>query len=299
MSTATSSVVPSLECEAAEEAAKFIARKNPQLARDFIDHMRAKGEEKKNEHRVRAAGGRIRQGFLRWAAWMEDGLVAPLPTPAAVFHDPVEKAIFGAKSAPADADEIQLDAQTMQEIERQQAEERAQKEKQQRLIYMLSSEATTKLTLLDPKKGLSEIVGPPEIIEFEGEKAIFVYSYTVARYGKEVRHDYRANGIPVTTKHPDMIMGEDGQRLIRSYENKDGPALFYVKVLLFREGMYFRGYFNVKGSTSDEEKLTRYYQIIGGKVTPITALDYQRLENMRAAGLDPADPRWATQNPTT
>jgi len=292
----TNSTIPSIECEAAEEAAKFIARTNPQLAQDFIAHMRKRGDERRAEHRVRAAGGRIRQGYLHWAAWMEDAVSAPLaaPAPVIVLKDPVEQAIFGGRLAIQPDDEVHLDASTMAEIEKQQAEEKAKREERQRFLYTLSSEATMKLSSFDSTKGLSEMVGAPEIVEFEGKKAIFVYSYTAPRYGRKIRHDYRANGVPVTTKHPDMVMGEDGQRLIRSFETTDG-AIFYVKVLAYKDGMYFRGYFNVEGNNSDEEKLTRYFQIINGKMTTITALEYQRLENMRSAGLDPADPKWSSQ----
>jgi len=295
MANATNSAVPSFECEAAEEAARFIAQQNPQLAREFVQHMRKRGDERKAEHRVRSAGGRIRQGYMHWASWMEDVLSSPVqPTLKVVFTDPIEAAIFGQRTAEVPSEEdAPFDANFMKDLERQQQEEKAKRDERQRFLYYITNEATSKLSLFDPKKGLSELVSQPEILEFEGAKVIFVYSYTTLRYGKKVRHDYRANGIPVTTKHPDMIMCEDGQRLIRSFEN--GNALFYVKALEYHDGMYFRGYFNVEGNQSDEERLTKYYQIINGEVTAISALEYQRLENMRAAGLDPADPKWASQ----
>lgn len=279
-------VVPSLEAEAAEEAARFIASANPQLARDFIQHMRKRGEQRRAEHKPPHAGGRIRKGYMQWAQWMEPATRVSQP-----LKDPVEAVLFRTKSTTAaQTAQVDLGQTFLREVEKQEAQEKAEVEAKRAFLLETSQLATEKLQELNTSSGLSEIARLPEVVHHYHNQdgvsttstTIFVYSYTVKRYGREVRHDYRANGLPVTTKHPQMLTMEDGQRLIRSRDTDDGKV--YVKVLEYQDGMYFRGYFHVSGSASDVEDLTCYYQVNGDRIVKITAAEYQRLENLRASG---------------
>lgn len=115
-------------------------------------------------------------------------------------------------------------------------------------------------------------------------RVIFVRSSTAPLFkthGPTVKHDFRANGKPVTINHEQMFRQLDNQRLIRSKVVSGRSHEYYVKALQYQEGMYFKGYFVVDGE--EKQDLARYYVCQAGKVVTIDEAEYRRLENEAAA----------------
>jgi hypothetical protein len=116
-------------------------------------------------------------------------------------------------------------------------------------------------------------------------RIILVHSSTAPLFGTKtiVKHDFRADGKPVNVHHEAMFRQLDGQRLIRSKVFIKGAHEYYVKGLQYRDGMRFKGYFEVNGL--DQSHLTRYSQVQGNRVVQITEAQYRDLENQAAGKL--------------
>jgi hypothetical protein len=101
-----------------------------------------------------------------------------------------------------------------------------------------------------------------------------------SRLNPKVKHDFRANDIPVTHSHPAMLEQSHNQRIIRSRSTGRGGQEYYVKLLRYVEGMVFRGYFVV----DDIEKadLTTFWIAHKGKILPISETVYHRRLNVLA-----------------
>lgn len=115
-------------------------------------------------------------------------------------------------------------------------------------------------------------------------KIILVRSSTaplMGTHGPTVKHDFRANGVPVNHKHNMMIRQNNGEKLIRSRVLQPKKHEFYAKGLQYQDGMFFKGYFEVDGV--EQPNLTRYYVCRGNDVTQITESEYRDLENQAAA----------------
>ena len=115
-------------------------------------------------------------------------------------------------------------------------------------------------------------------------RVIFVRSSTAPMFGTHgptVKHDFRANGKPVTVNHEGMFRQLDNQRLIRSKVVAGKSHEYYVKALQYQEGLYFKGYFVVDGE--ERAELARFYVCRSGKVVTIDEAEYRRLENEAAA----------------
>ena len=286
----TDNSVRPFELRAAEDVAKFFALTAPTLFTDFTQFLRARGEERKVSHPNAAAGSRVGSTHTRWVADLEKSfqdVKSSLPlTPTVQTKpeevDPLEARFFPATvktapSTPAVASVEVLSSKELAEIERDEAVRKEAREKRKAFCIKVSDEACERLDTFNTNMSMTDLARPPEIVEFDGEKSLFVYSYTLVRYGKEIRHDYRYNNVSATTKHPEILIMPDETKLFRSIT--EGESTFYVKVFPYKEDGYLRGYFNEKGKGKDEEDIERYYQVTQGTVKPISKLEYQKLEN--------------------
>lgn len=128
-----------------------------------------------------------------------------------------------------------------------------------------------------------------EIHAESGTRVILARSSTApmfSTHGPVVKFDFRANGVPVNHKHPDMFRQNDGLKLIRSKVIKKGAHEFYAKGLEYRDRMIFKGYMEVNGE--EDPGLTRYFQVRGDQAVRISCEEYKTEENRRAAGDDAA-----------
>lgn len=119
-------------------------------------------------------------------------------------------------------------------------------------------------------------------------RVVAVCSSTIRIFGKaktgpqgepniSVKHDFRADGIPVNHKHPGVMEQLDGDHIIRSVGDTK-TEIVYVKMMRYTEGMVFKGYFTVDGVEGRMDPV--YYRVANGTVTRIPEDLYKRRINM-------------------
>lgn len=161
----------------------------------------------------------------------------------------------------------------------------------QNFVFWAAQKADAELQLLAEKRGDDLWLNAVTVEVFPDDpnmKVIFVRSSTAPLFGHDggpiVKHDYRANGLPVTIHHEQMFRQGDNQRLIRSKVIRAKNHEYYVKALRYVDGTFLRGYFTVDGD--ERSDLARYYQVSGNKVEQINENQYRVAENRKAAGMN-------------
>lgn len=299
--------VPSLEREAASAAALFLIQKCPSACREFIEFMRQQGELARQNHRNPSAGGRVRAGYQQWADWMarnlqQAGLKPEESSPPVHDDDPLEKALLGSTSkfTPTRIEGVleiktrlpdeELSEEALRDLDKAIEEDTRKKRVRSEFVLAVCQYADLRLAAMceNRTEKLSKLVSRPTIFTNGSEhKAVVVQSFTVTRDHKTVKHDLKANGTPITVRHPDMLVQTDQQKLIRSKVITPKREEFYVKVLEYRDGMIFKGYFEV--AREDKEDQSVYFQVRGDEVVQIDEKTYREAENYLAAGRNPVE----------
>lgn len=201
-----------------------------------------------------------------------------------------EKAILLATRKPIEAVETvlpRLDDSDAKAMQRAAEEAEANEKRLQEYVLWACQRADAEVETLRKKHGealWSDAVTVEQYANYPLLRVIFVRSSTAPMFGAHgptVKHDFRANGKPVTVNHEGMFRQLDNQRLIRSKVVAGKTHEYYVKALQYQEGMYFKGYFVVDGE--ERAELARFYVCRSGKVITIDEAEYRRLENEAAA----------------
>jgi len=184
-----------------------------------------------------------------------------------------------------------LDAEDAEQIRRAVEESEAAEKRLHDFVLWACQKADTEVDLLKAKQG-EAVWSDALTVETFGDhplmRIILVRSSTaplLGTHGPTVKHDFRANGKPVTVNHDQMFRQLDSQRLIRSRVVQSKSHEYYVKALQYQEGMYFKGYFVVDGE--ERHDLARYYICRKGKIESIDEAEYRLLENQAAARRSP------------
>lgn len=173
------------------------------------------------------------------------------------------------------------------EIQRAAEEANALLKKQQDFVEWACRRADAEADLLRTKTGEALWTDAVTVESFPADptmRIVFVRSSTAplfGTHGPSVKHDFRANGVPVTVNHDLMFRQLDNQRLIRSRVIRTNFHEYYVKALKYQEDMYLKGYFRADGE--DRHNLTRHYVVSGGKVRQVTDAEYREYENRAAS----------------
>lgn len=212
--------------------------------------------------------------------------VAPKPVPDTSKLSPTERALL-LNTTMEDVASIPLNDDEKAEIQKAAEEANALLKKQQEFVEWACRRADAEADVLRTKKGEALWTDAVTVETFPSDptmKIVFVRSSTaplLGTHGPSVKHDFRANGIPVTVNHDLMFRQLDNQRLIRSRVIRTNYHEYYVKALQYQEDMYLRGYFRSDGE--DRHNLTRYYVISNGKVRQVSETEYREYENKAAS----------------
>lgn len=278
--------LPSTRTEAGEAVLRFLTERYPEALRELSQHMREQAKTS-NVARVKAR-------FEAWAEWVIRDL-----GPKGPKQDPLEALILPPVKKKKEVTKVIDEEDDFEAIFLSSQEDQKRRERQGRIVRAVSDKAVKhNYDLIErfDKVGLSELITTPEVITFEeegGYQVLMVYSITTTKRGVTTKHDYTANGQGVTISHPDMLIGLDGKRILRSAgrgdPNKEGGVISYAKALECRDEMYLKGYYEIDKhddkSAKDREDLTVYYKVSNGKLVKISALEYQLgWENKCSAG---------------
>ena len=293
-----------VQAEAAEtirqttEAARTVVTKN------FKDWRRVVWAE--NEALLTPYVERTEVGTLRWknkngagpTPVADIGIVSPKPatpqkakpqTPEKKLSATEQAILVGSRRGIAVVPEVvdKLDANDAEQIRRAVEEVEATEKRLHDFVLWACQRADAEVDVLRSKHG--EALWENSLtVETFGDyplmRVILVRSSTaplLGNTGPTVKHDFRANGKPVTINHDLMFRQLDNQRLIRSRIVAGKAHEYYVKALQYQEGMYFKGYFVVDGE--ERHDLARYYICRNGKIETIDEAEYHSLENQAAA----------------
>lgn len=228
---------------------------------------------------------------------------APKPVPAKVGRalSPLEQRMFVASAkagnvAPeqvaATATDTALDPEVAELLAKAADEAQAQGQLKSDYILWACNRADEIQAAYNQREGEALWTNPILVESFPGKpdwKAVFVCSSTAPLIrdpsvaSPNVKHDFRANEVPVTHAHPLAFKQADGMKIIRSKVIKKGSHEYYVKALEYVDGTFFKGYFVVDGVEDAQAIPPRYYQIQGMKVVRLTEQEYQACQNRLAA----------------
>lgn len=173
----------------------------------------------------------------------------------------------------------------------QQIVEQTYQEEQERIEFtrwlgQRTVEELEKLVVPSPKTGEAVWTGAVTVETYSPNHRFILFRSSTApllgNRGPIVKHDFRANGIPVTINHPQMLRMKDEKtgkmnRVIRSKVLNGKEHEYYCKAMEYQEGMYIKGYFTVNGA--ERHDLTRYFVCRNGAVHSISEVEYRKLEN--------------------
>lgn len=227
--------------------------------------------------------------------------VSPAPRPPAVRASrplsPLEQRMFlaaagktGVQPSPSVASELDPEMA----LQLAQAADEAQRsiQTQQNFIQWVCTQADTLLVEHVQREGEALWREPIRVLCFPEDRrlrAIFVLSSTAPLLRGEasspvVKHDFRANGLPVTHAHPEAFRQADGLKVIRSKVVRKGHHEYYVKALNYQNGMFFKGYFVVDGTEDGSAVPPRFYQVREERVTSLSEAAYHTVTARQAAG---------------
>ena len=292
---------PSLCSIAAEVFAAFLASKNSELCKEAADHMVAQSEVYIKAAGLTASRSKARNIFRDWSNLMLRALEDSKPSKSNIPIDPIEARIYRKKMEKASRSltpnkAFELEPEVVAAILNDETEKKAIERRENGKLFLshicdLATQLSEKMMIDGKTLGVTALQQPPIIIHKYGFKGVLVQSFTVERNGDRFKCDFKANQRAVNIGHPDIIQTQDNNRLIRSNTGRKGYIKgaheFYVKGLRYEEGMVFMRYLCANGE--DQSDLATYYQIDNGEVVETTVARWKEVENLLAAGRDPAE----------
>ena len=247
-----------------------------------------------------SATGELKEiGDTTTSPMIEPVQVAPKPAPIKASRplSPLEQRMLvskGGKTGYQPSQEVQeeLDPEMARQLALAADEAHASIRVQQNFIQWVCIQADTLLMEHQKNEGEALWANPIRVMVFPEDptkKATFVLSSTAPLLKNEpgspnVKHDFRANEVPVTHAHPEAFKQVDGLKVIRSKTHRKGSHEYYVKALNYMNGMYFKGYFVVDGLEDAKTAPPRFFQVRGDRAVRISEQDFHDIQARQAAG---------------